>query len=190
MCVACAQMSVYTMILGAGVAAADDLAFSFRGYALVLMNDVCTAAGGVVTKRKLDTAELGKYGLLFYNSLLMLPPCLVISWATGDLANAAAFPLWGQPDFLVHFTLSCIMGFVLTFSILLCTMHNSALTTTVVGCLKNICITYLGMLIGGDYLFSWLNFVGINVSVAGSLAYSWVTFRPKDSPKSTVLVTV
>lgn len=176
------QLSVYTMILGAFIAASNDLAFSIKGYTLVLLNDLFTAVYGVVMKQKLDAAELGKYGLMFYNSLFMIPPAILLAYVTGDIHLATKYENWHDMLFLTQFFMSCVMGFVLSYSVILCTLHNSALTTTVIGCLKNVCVTYLGMLIGGDYIFSVINFVGINVSVLGSLVYTWVTFRRSESP--------
>lgn len=178
------QISVYSMIAGALVAASDDLTFNLEGYTYVMITNALTAANGVYVKKKLENVEMGKYGLMFYNSLIMFVPAVLGTWIVGDLHAALEYPHWHEPVFTSQFLLSCVMGFVLSYSTILCTQYNSALTTTIVGCLKNICVTYLGMFIGGDYQFSWLNCIGINISVFGSLLYTYVTFRRKEPARS------
>lgn len=173
------QVSVLAMVGGALLAAADDVTFSWSGYTLVLLNDGFTAANGVYMKKKLDSKELGKYGLMYYNALFMVVPAAVVAWCTGDLERSTAYPNWSDMLFFTQFLMSCVMGFVLSYSVMLCTQYNSALTTTIIGCLKNIFVTYLGMIIGGDYVYSWLNFVGLNMSVLASLGYTYVTFKRK-----------
>ncbi|TKC40973.1 hypothetical protein EI555_015671 [Monodon monoceros] len=165
-----------TIILG------SDLAFNLEGYIFVFLNDIFTAANGVYTKQKMDPKELGKYGVLFYNACFMIIPTLIISVSTGDLRQATEFNQWKNVLFIIQFLLSCFLGFLLMYSTLLCSYYNSALTTAVVGAIKNVSVAYIGMLVGGDYIFSVLNFVGM----AGGLRYSFLTLNSQLKPKQPV----
>ena len=55
----------------------------------VLLNDFFTAANGVLIKKKLESKDLGKYGVMYYNSLFMLLPAALFAWQTGDIQEVA-----------------------------------------------------------------------------------------------------
>ena len=104
-------------------------------------------------------------------SMNMVPHELV--WAS-TLSKISQYDMLQHWSFLPLFFACGFLGSVLNYSIFLCTTYNSALTTAVIGCLKNIATSYLGMMLFSDYLFTIPNFLGINISILGSLYYTYV----------------
>ncbi|KAM8865173.1 nucleotide sugar transporter SLC35D2 [Synchiropus picturatus] len=172
---------VVAIVLGAMVAASSDLAFDMEGYTFVLLNDAFTAANTVYTKKKLGSEGLGKYGVLFYNALIIVIPTLLASAFSGDLHQAVMYDDWIEATFLTCFFLSCINGFLLMYSLVLCSHYNSALTTTVVGSIKNVVVCFIGIVVGEDYLFTWTNFLGLSICMSAGLVYSYLTFGDRTS---------
>ena len=186
-------LSVVSMVMGALVAAAGDLTFDLAGYIMVLTNDLFTALSGVYMKKatsSLSPATSNKIGVLFYNSLFssialaLYLIILSIQQATMSqktvVEDIIAFDGWSKPEFKFCFIAAALMGSILNYSIVLCTANNSALTTAVIGCLKNVLVTYFGIIFMSGYIFNILNFIGLNISIIGSLYYTYVImFRKK-----------
>lgn len=177
------KFSVFLMILGSAIAAMFDLSFDSLGYLLICFNNFATALNGVYMKKKLNSKELGKNGLLFYNSLFMLLPLIGFILLNNEETEKLRIYIdqgYLTIPVLLFLLLSCIGGLLLNYSVVLCTSHNSALTTVCVGPIKNMFVTYIGMISSGDYIFTWNNFIGINISVFGSILYTYVTFRTNE----------
>merc|ERR1712178_48671 len=125
--------------------------FAVRFCVFIMILGSMVAANNCYTKKKLESKELGKYGMLFYNSLFTLPCAAYLVYYGGTdqhkngFVEIAEFSGWGEMAFLIYFGGSCVMALLLNYSVILCTQYNSPLVTTVVGCLKNIVVTVYGM---------------------------------------------
>lgn len=60
----------------------------------------------------------------------------LLAFSPSEMEAVRSFPLWSDPKFALTFVAAATMGSILNYSTFLCTINNSALTTTVIGCLK------------------------------------------------------
>lgn len=127
---------------------------------------------------RLAPAGMNQHTLLLYNNLLALPLMLAfLVLGTDEVAGVAAYPRLADPSFLLFLLASCSQAFLLNMCIFRCTLVNSPLTTNVTGHAKDILTTALGMVLFRDVRYHAVNIAGILLGLAGSIAYSAVSYR-------------
>lgn len=176
-------ITVGLMVLGAAVAALGDITFDPLGYTFVFINNFSTAGKALLSKSRLRDKGYSSIELLYYNSAFMIPFLLVVTALTSNVFQIINFSFWTNPIFILYFIFSCCSAVLLNYSMLQCTHYTSALTASIVGVIKNIIVTYAGMFIGGDYVFTPTNFTGVTISAVASAIYVAATYRkqPQES---------
>ena len=80
------------------------------GYIWVFASDFFTAMNGVYIKQKLDTKDLGRFGLMFYNCLFSLPVVLLVIHADNSVEKIRAYDMLHDARFQGFFLMSSVMG--------------------------------------------------------------------------------
>ncbi|XP_021903171.1 UDP-galactose/UDP-glucose transporter 7 [Carica papaya] len=126
---------------------------------------------------------LSSIEIMFYNSFLSLPFLLSLIIITGEFPNSVSvlFAKSSSLSFLIILLLSLVMGILLNFTMFLCTIVNSALTTTIVGVLKGVGSTTLGFVLLGGVQVHALNITGLVINTAGGVWYSYAKYQQKKS---------
>nr|DAD27610.1 TPA_asm: hypothetical protein HUJ06_029078 [Nelumbo nucifera] len=124
---------------------------------------------------------LSSVELMFYNGFLSFPFLFFLIIATGEFPNSLSllFAKANSFSFLAMLILSLVMGIVLNFTMFLCTIVNSALTTTIVGVLKGVGSTTLGFVLLGGVQVHALNVTGLVINTAGGVWYSYAKYQQK-----------
>ncbi|KHJ45399.1 putative UDP-sugar transporter sqv-7 [Trichuris suis] len=170
------KVSMALLVVGAAIAGLSDISFNAYAYLLVLFNNLMTSSSTVCTKMKLDAKRATKNDVLLLNSAFSFPLLTGVAWLKHDFYNLLSFDHWSSVQFILLLMCSCFGAYLLNLSTILCTEHNTPLTTACVGVSKNIAVTYISMILRSDYLFSWLNCTGIHVSMLGALLYIYQAF--------------
>ncbi|KAI3985702.1 hypothetical protein MKX01_030616 [Papaver californicum] len=156
---------------GVIIAALGDLSFDLFGYTMALTSVFFQTMYLVLVEKSGAEDGLSSVELMFYNGFLSLPFLLFLIIATGEFPNSV-YLLFDKAisfSFLMVLLLSLVMGIVLYFTMFLCTIVNSALTTTIVGVLKGVGSTTLGFILLGGVQVHALNVTGLVINMAGGV---------------------
>ncbi|XP_074280405.1 UDP-galactose/UDP-glucose transporter 7 isoform X2 [Silene latifolia] len=177
------QVSLSVLLTAAGViiAALGDFSFDLFGYSMALISVFFQTMYLVLVEKSGAEDGLSSVEIMFYNSFLSLPFLLFLVIATREVPESLSllFAKSSSLSFMAILVASLIMGIALNFTMFLCTIVNSALTTTIVGVLKGVGSTTLGFVLLGGVEVHALNVSGLIINTAGGVWYSLAKYQEK-----------
>jgi solute carrier family 35 protein len=117
---------------------------------------------------------IGTSELLYYNAITSLPVLATMVTLSGDATRlpavfAASAAMHGTGLVVGCIVLSSVAGCLLNYALFLCVIHNSALTTTIVGVLKGVVAVVAGLLVMNKAPISAVNLMGIGLNTTGGV---------------------
>jgi GDP-mannose transporter len=168
-------LSVGIMVLGAVLAGANDLEFSWIGYICMGCNCIFTAGYVLYMRFAATNINLPKFGMVYYNNLLsvmLLAPLIVIMGEIPQLFNERIM----TPSFIFNNILAGFLGFYLNFASLWCVGATSATTYAIVGSLNKVPITILGFVMFNTVM-TQEGIIFISLATIGGFMYAYAKFN-------------
>lgn len=160
-----------------------DLKFNLTAYTCGILSNITQALYLLLVQlcceRKMSTIET-----LQLNSVNTLPPLIAIAMVKQEFTGVLNYTDAFEPVFLLVLFMVLNMGCLLNYSLFLCTSCNCALTTSVVGGIKALAQTLLGLFTFGGVSINISTFLGIGMNTSGGLLYIYAKFMEGKS-KST-----
>jgi len=175
------SLSVILVAIGVIIAGLGDFSFDLFGYSMALTSVFFQTMYLLLVEKSGAEDGLSSFDLMFYNSLLSIPFLLLLILISGEVSHSLVL-LYEKANsimFLVILIVSLVMGIVLNYTMFLCTIVNSALTTTIVGVLKGVGSTTLGFVLLGGVQVRALNVTGLAINTFGGIWYSYAKYKLK-----------
>lgn len=157
--------------VGSAVAGSTDTTADLTGYALVLFQNVCSALSLTFSKE----SALSPVALVLLNSTAGSVICSLLALRF-ETDAVLAFPKLSDPHFLATLALMCSVCVLYQFSVVLCTLRNSALATSVTGNVKDLVSTLCGFVVFTDAPVRASNLAGVGLSFLGAYAFSYLKY--------------
>ncbi|PIK61878.1 hypothetical protein BSL78_01209 [Apostichopus japonicus] len=179
--------TVVVITSGCIIAGFGDLDFSLAAYLCGLVSIFSQGLYLTYVQKLGIEKQLTALELLYVNSINCIPLFLLYILLSWEFVDAVNFLRDCTFEFILVFLLVISMGCVLNYSLFLCTTLNSALTTSIVGVIKSVVTTVIGMFTFGGIQPTVLIITGISINTLGGMGYTYLKYKEKqeatDLPK-------
>jgi len=158
------------------------MSFDPVGYACGALSNVAQATYLILVQRATN-GKLSSVESLQLNSINTLPFLILLTVLKGEISDMRSYDQFHSVSFYVVFFLAISCGCLLNYSLFLCTMMTSAITTSVVGGIKALTQTIIGIFTFGGVSHNLPTALGISMSVTGGLSYIFAKYRESVSKK-------
>ncbi|KAJ0412160.1 hypothetical protein ATCC90586_005773 [Pythium insidiosum] len=168
------RVALLVSTFGSLLASSTDVTSAQWGYVLVLLQNVCSAGSLTFSKESgLDSRQL-----VLLNSSAGAVICGALAWLLeGGPDVVLRHPALQDPAFLALALLMCCTCVLYQFAIMICTLRNSALATSVTGNVKDLLSTVCGFVYFHDVQVRAANVAGVAVSLLGAYTFSYVKYQ-------------
>jgi GDP-mannose transporter len=166
------------MVLSAVVGGFTDLSFSASGYFWQMVNSAFTAANMLYLKVVMEKVKkytsngerLDEFSMVFYNNLLSLPLIFIVMVMQGELTTLPQQTDLTNPAFLLVASLSGLVAFGISFSVLWFLSTTTPTTFSLVGSLNKIPVSFIGLIL---YESTWSlpNLLSICIGLASGVMF-------------------
>jgi GDP-fucose transporter C1 len=173
-----AVISCLIVLAGFIIGSYGEINFSWEGIFYGVGSSCFVALYGIYVKKKLAILDNNEWRLLHYNTYIATILLLPLVWITGEFSFLSdvdvTYFLW-EPYFWFIMVITAIAGFLINIAIFLQIKVTTPLTNTISGTAKACVQTILGWFIFQNDI-TFLNGVGIFLSLFGSGLYSWFRY--------------
>ena len=152
-----------------------DLSFNVFAYTCGV-GSVLTQALYLTLIQKMCKQKMSTTETLQLNSINTLPLLIIASVVNKEFVTVARYNNFHSTGFWFCFLLVISLGCLLNYTLFLCTIVNSALTTSVVGTLKTIVQTAVGFFAFGGVSLNPATIIGIIINLSGGIVYTYAKY--------------
>jgi len=162
---------IYMSAAGCVIGALGDTDSHFYLYGLTVLGVLIQSYYQTEVERLSLVTELNTFELLYINAMNTTPILLALLAFTGQYRLAFIAEAWSNPSFIVLLAIVLTFGVLLNYLLFLCSIRNTALTTSMIGVTKSTLTSFIGLFCFDTFHPTHMFLFGLALNMVGALVY-------------------